>query len=115
MIARIWRGWTAREDAEAYARYMVEIAAPDSLGTPGNRGFFVLHRPDGTPHAEFRREVALSPPGSYRFYRHLESFPMSTLGTFPGRWTLRLQLDDEPAGVYSIDLVDSRARAQRRE
>ena len=47
MIARIWRGWTSREDAEAYARYMVEVAAPDSLGTPGNRGFSVLHRPDG--------------------------------------------------------------------
>lgn len=47
MIARIWRGWTTREDADAYARYMVEIAAPDSLGTPGNRGFSVLHRPDG--------------------------------------------------------------------
>ncbi|HXV33856.1 MAG TPA: antibiotic biosynthesis monooxygenase [Gaiellaceae bacterium] len=47
MIARIWRGWTSRENAEAYARYMVEVAAPDSLGTPGNRGFSVLHRPDG--------------------------------------------------------------------
>ena len=47
MIARIWRGWTAPEDAEAYVRYMEEIAAPGSLGTPGNRGFSVLHRPDG--------------------------------------------------------------------
>jgi heme-degrading monooxygenase HmoA len=47
MIARIWRGWTSRDDAEAYARYLEEIAAPDSLGTPGNRGFSVLHRPDG--------------------------------------------------------------------
>ena len=47
MIARIWRGWTAREDADAYVQYMEEIAAPDSLGTPGNRGFSVLHRADG--------------------------------------------------------------------
>lgn len=47
MIARIWRGWTSREDAEAYVRYMEEVGAPDSLGTPGNRGFSVLHRPDG--------------------------------------------------------------------
>ncbi|MGH3022690.1 MAG: antibiotic biosynthesis monooxygenase family protein [Gaiellaceae bacterium] len=47
MIARIWRGWTTREDAEAYVRYMAEVGAPDSLGTPGNRGFSVLHRPDG--------------------------------------------------------------------
>jgi heme-degrading monooxygenase HmoA len=47
MIARIWRGRTSREDAEAYARYMEEVAAPDSLETPGNRGFSVLHCPDG--------------------------------------------------------------------
>jgi heme-degrading monooxygenase HmoA len=47
MIARIWRGWTAPEDVEAYVRYMEEVAAPDSLGTPGNCGFSVLHRPDG--------------------------------------------------------------------
>ena len=47
MIARIWRGWTSRADADAYVRYLEEVAAPDSLGTPGNRGFSVLHRPDG--------------------------------------------------------------------
>ena len=47
MIARIWRGWTSREDTEAYVRYMEEVGAPDSLGTPGNRGFSILHRPDG--------------------------------------------------------------------
>jgi len=47
MIARIWRGWTSRDDAKAYVRYMEETGAPDSLGTPGNRGFSVLHRPDG--------------------------------------------------------------------
>jgi heme-degrading monooxygenase HmoA len=47
LIARIWRGWTRREEAEAYVRYLEEVAAPDSLGTPGNRGFSVLHRPDG--------------------------------------------------------------------
>lgn len=47
MIARIWRGWTSRADAEAYVRYMTEVAALDSLDTPGNRGFSILHRPDG--------------------------------------------------------------------
>jgi heme-degrading monooxygenase HmoA len=47
VIARIWRGWTRPEDAEAYVRYLEEVAAPDSHGTPGNRGFSVLHRRDG--------------------------------------------------------------------
>jgi hypothetical protein len=26
VIARIWRGWTSREDAEAYVRYMEKVA-----------------------------------------------------------------------------------------
>jgi heme-degrading monooxygenase HmoA len=47
VIARIWRGWTAPENVQAYVRYMAEVAAPDSLETPGNLGFSVLHRPDG--------------------------------------------------------------------
>ena len=47
MIARIWRGWTTRENAEAYVEYLQGTGAPSSLGTPGNRGFFILHRPEG--------------------------------------------------------------------
>ena len=47
MIARIWRGWTRRGDAEAYVAYLQQTGAPASLGTAGNRGFFILHRPAG--------------------------------------------------------------------
>ena len=47
MIARIWRGWTLREDADAYVEYLQQTGAPGSLGTPGNRGFTILRRPDG--------------------------------------------------------------------
>ena len=47
MIARIWRGWTRGEDADAYVDYLQRTGAPGSLGTPGNRGFTILHRPDG--------------------------------------------------------------------
>lgn len=47
MIARIWRGWTRPEDAEAYVEYLQQTGAPGSLGTPGNHGFFILHRPSG--------------------------------------------------------------------
>jgi heme-degrading monooxygenase HmoA len=47
MIARIWRGWTTLEDAGDYVEYLQETGAPGSLGTPGNRGFFILHRPAG--------------------------------------------------------------------
>ena len=47
MIARIWRGWTRRDDTDAYVEYLQQTGAPASLGTPGNRGFFILHRPSG--------------------------------------------------------------------
>jgi heme-degrading monooxygenase HmoA len=47
MVARMWRGWTRRKDAEAYVEYLQETGAPSSLGTPGNRGFYILHRRDG--------------------------------------------------------------------
>ena len=47
MIARMWRGWTAAGDAEAYVQYMTETGLPDSLGTEGNRGMLLLHRRDG--------------------------------------------------------------------
>ena len=47
MIARIWRGWTTGEDADAYVEYLQQTGAPASLGTPGNQGFFILHRSTG--------------------------------------------------------------------
>jgi heme-degrading monooxygenase HmoA len=47
MIARVWRGWTRPEDADAYVDYLQQTGAPASLGTPGNRGFYILHRPVG--------------------------------------------------------------------
>ena len=47
MIARTWRGWTSRSDADAYVAYLKETGQPHSLGTPGNRGFAILRRDDG--------------------------------------------------------------------
>lgn len=47
MIARVWRGWTSAEDAEAYRDYLVDTGMRDSRAIPGNRGTVVLRRPDG--------------------------------------------------------------------
>jgi heme-degrading monooxygenase HmoA len=52
MIARIWRGWTQLEDEAAYVAYLEATGAPASRGTPGNRGFYILHRAVGE-RAEF--------------------------------------------------------------
>ena len=52
MIARVWKGWTAAADAEAYADYLEATGAQASRATPGNRGFYVLRRLDGD-RAEF--------------------------------------------------------------
>ena len=47
MIARTWRGWTAREDADAYVAYLLRTGIPEYRATPGNRGAFILRREDG--------------------------------------------------------------------
>jgi heme-degrading monooxygenase HmoA len=52
MIARVWRGWTAVEDADAYVSYLEKTGGPASRGTPGNRGFFITRRLQGD-RAEF--------------------------------------------------------------
>lgn len=47
MIARVWRGWTSAEDADAYTDYLVGTGMRDSRSTQGNRGTFVLRRKEG--------------------------------------------------------------------
>lgn len=63
MIARIWRGWTRPEDTDAYSAYIQTTGLTEYASTPGNRGAYLLHRPDGD-RAEF---IAVS------FWDHLES------------------------------------------
>lgn len=75
----------------------------------------VLYRPDGATHREFRRDVAFSPSGSARTHRLLESFPMSELLLFPGRWTVRLFINAELAGTYSFQLEDSETFSKVRQ
>jgi len=47
MIARIWRGWTKREDASAYAEYVRSTGLVGYRQTPGNRGAYILQRDQG--------------------------------------------------------------------
>jgi heme-degrading monooxygenase HmoA len=44
MIARIWRGSTRAEDAQAYADYMGGSGGQALADTPGNRGVYMLRR-----------------------------------------------------------------------
>jgi len=46
MVARIWRGWTSAEDADAYVEYLEQTGIPQYRATPGNRGAFILRRAD---------------------------------------------------------------------
>jgi heme-degrading monooxygenase HmoA len=52
VIARVWRGWTAAEDAEAYADYVERSGMSAAREVTGNRGAYVLRRLDGE-RAEF--------------------------------------------------------------
>lgn len=46
MIARIWRGATRAEDADAYVDYLHETGVKEYAETPGNRGVHMLRRVD---------------------------------------------------------------------
>lgn len=43
-LARLWRGETKAEDAEAYLAYLQETGIAEYSRTPGNRAVFVLRR-----------------------------------------------------------------------
>jgi heme-degrading monooxygenase HmoA len=52
MIARIWRGITHKEMADAYLACLNQNGLADYAKTPGNRGVTVLRRVQGE-HCEF--------------------------------------------------------------
>ena len=52
MIARVWRGATLAEDADAYAAYLDESGMRTAREIPGSRGTLVLRRVRGG-RAEF--------------------------------------------------------------
>ena len=47
MVARVWRGWTRAEDADAYVEYMNGTGVPGLAGTDGNGGVYIFTRVDG--------------------------------------------------------------------
>jgi heme-degrading monooxygenase HmoA len=47
MIARTWRGWTRREDSDAYVAYLLRTGIREYRATPGNRAAYILRREDG--------------------------------------------------------------------
>jgi heme-degrading monooxygenase HmoA len=52
MIARVWRGWTKAEDANAYERLLREVVYPGLKGIPGYQGGYIL-RQEGPNETEF--------------------------------------------------------------
>lgn len=49
MIARVWRGWAADANADAYQRHVTGTVLPEVARIAGHRGGYVLRRnlPDG--------------------------------------------------------------------
>lgn len=47
MIARTWHGLTPSAMADEYVEYLYATGVPGLRQTPGNRGVWVLRRPDG--------------------------------------------------------------------
>jgi antibiotic biosynthesis monooxygenase (ABM) superfamily enzyme len=48
VITRLWRGWTAPENAGAYERFLLSDLFPSMRGIPGFRNADVLRRDDGS-------------------------------------------------------------------
>jgi antibiotic biosynthesis monooxygenase (ABM) superfamily enzyme len=44
MITRLWRGWTATENADAYEQFLLTKLFPEMRRIPGFRGADVLRR-----------------------------------------------------------------------
>jgi heme-degrading monooxygenase HmoA len=47
MIARIWKGATRADDADAYVEYLNETGVKEYTATEGNRGVHMLRRLEG--------------------------------------------------------------------
>ena len=47
MIARAWHGVVPLQKADEYTEYLNKTGVPDYQNTPGNRGVYVLCRPEG--------------------------------------------------------------------
>ena len=52
MIARVWRGWTKAENADAYEKLLKEVVNPGLRKISGYRGGYILRR-DSEDGAEF--------------------------------------------------------------
>jgi heme-degrading monooxygenase HmoA len=52
MIARVWKGWTKAEDADAYEHLLREIVYPGLKDIPGYQGGYIL-RQEQTSETEF--------------------------------------------------------------
>lgn len=47
MITRLWRGWTTRENADAYAHFLLAELFPSMRAIPGFLGADLLRHDDG--------------------------------------------------------------------
>jgi hypothetical protein len=52
MIARVWRGWTTPENADAYEKLLREVVYPGLQKISGYHGGYIL-RQDGKEETEF--------------------------------------------------------------
>jgi heme-degrading monooxygenase HmoA len=53
VIARVWRGWTAEKDADAYERFLREELFPQVRRLEGFRGAHILRRSAPDREVEF--------------------------------------------------------------
>ncbi len=47
MIARHWRGWTTRENADGYEAFLKQMVLPGLRAVEGYRGGYILRKDEG--------------------------------------------------------------------
>jgi hypothetical protein len=76
-FTRLWRGWTAGKDADAYERFLLTHLFPSMRTIPGFRGADVLR------HEEQDETAFVTPPGSTH---SMPSAPSPATTTKPQSW-----------------------------
>src|SRR5260370_30138146 len=85
MIARVWRGWTLIENADAYERLLREQVLPSLKQIDGYRGGYIL-RQEGNDEVEF---VVMNLLNRWRPCEHLldRNIRFQSLNRKPGNFS----------------------------
>lgn len=103
MIARIWRGVTRAEQADAYFDYLERTGLNDYRATAGNRGVWVLRQ----AHGDQAIFLLISLWESYEAIRRFAGDPIETAVYYPEDHAFLLEMEPTVAHYEVVSPVDA--------